>query len=140
MEFKSFKIMYAETMMHYQRIERDIKIIYSFMLNGDVNENFWNVEYQTLGNMIKKLKELDESDDCPYINPQDYNFLIQICDNRNHWAHNVFAEFIYEENFENGKSYKKQCKKLIKDYNRVEKAANILEKIRFEYCHNSNNN
>ena len=62
---------------------------------GDVNKHFDEIENKTLGQMIRKLKELDNSDNKPLISSNDYNFLTQICDNRNHWAHSVFTEFIY---------------------------------------------
>ena len=134
MRFEDFKIKYAETMMYYQMIEHDVKLIYSYMHQGNIDDNYDSIENKTLGVMLRKLKELDESDGVPYINSQDYNFLIQICDNRNHWAHKVFSEFIYEQNFEKSKEYKRQCEKLEKDCKRVYNAARILEEIRIEYC------
>lgn len=84
--------------------------------------------------MIRKLKELDNSDNKPLISSNDYNFLTQICDNRNHWAHSVFTEFIYIKDFVLSREYKKQCDKLEKDHNRVQVASDILEKIRIDYC------
>lgn len=134
MDFDTFKIKYAETMMYYQRMENDIKCIYAYMRAGDVTKHFADIENKTLGRMIRELKDLDNSDGKPYINSNDYNFLEQICDNRNHWAHTVFTEFIYIENGLNSKEYKKQCAKLEKDHDRVQVASDILEKIRIEYC------
>ncbi len=101
MDFDEFKICYAETMMSYQLIEHDIKFIYAFMLKGSINKNFKEIENNTLGQMIRDLKELDNSDNNPLIKPNDYNFLMQICDNRNHWAHEVFVEFMYNDDFIN---------------------------------------
>ena len=134
MDFNTFKIKYAETMLNYQRIENDIKCIYAYMRAGDVTKHFEEIENKTLGRMIRELKELDNSDNKPYINANDYNFLEQICDNRNHWAHSVFTDFIYEKDCLNSKKYQKQSSKLEKDHDRVQSAANILEKIRIEYC------
>lgn len=134
MDFNQFKLMYASTMICYQAIEHDIKYIYAYMRVGDVNKHFDEIENKTLGQMIRKLKELDNSDNKPLISPGDYNFLTQICDNRNHWAHNVFTEFLYEDNWINSKEYKKQCEKLSKDYERIQRASDILEKIRIDYC------
>ena len=59
MRFEGFKIKYAETMMYYQMIENDVKLIYSFMLQGEVEDNYDSIENNTLGFMLKKLKELD---------------------------------------------------------------------------------
>lgn len=134
MDFDTFKIKYAETMLSYQAIEHDIKYIYAFMLKGDVNKHFDDIENKTLGQMIRKLKELDYSDGNPLISAGDYNFLTQICDNRNYWAHKVFTEFVYTENWFYSKDYQKQCDKLEKDHDRVERASHILEGIRIDYC------
>ena len=134
MDFNKFKLMYASTMICYQAIEHDIKFIYAYMKAGDVNDHFDEIENKTLGQMIRKLKELDNSDNKPLISSDDYNFLTQICDNRNHWAHKVFTEFLYEDNWINSKAYQKQCDKLSKDYERIKRASDILEKIRIEYC------
>lgn len=134
MDFNLFKQMYAETMLNYQAIEHDIKFIYAYMKVGDVNKHFDEIENKTLGQMIRKLKELDNSDGNPLISAGDYNFLEQICDNRNHWAHSVFISFIYINNWEKSKEYIKQCIKLEKDHDRVQAASEILEKIRIEYC------
>ena len=129
MDFDTFKVKYAETMMNYQRIENDIKCIYAYMRAGDVTKHFADIENKTLGRMIRELKDLDKSDGKPYINSNIYNFLEQICDNRNHWAHIVFLEFIYKNNWINSKGYQKQCAKLKKDHDRVQVASDILEKL-----------
>ena len=134
MDFKEFKIKYAETMLNYQAVEHDIKFIYAYMLKGSIDKHFDSIENKTLGQMIRMLKDLDYSDNNPLISKGDYNFLTQICDNRNHWAHNVFTEFIYKENFIYSNEYQKQCDKLEKDYDRIERASEILEKIRIDYC------
>lgn len=136
MDFETFKIKYAETMFIYQAIEHNIKFIYAFMKVGNVNKHFDEIENKTLGQMIRKLKELDNEDNKSLINTGDYNFLTQICDNRNHWAYNVFLEFVYKNNWINSKEYQKQCTKLEKDYDRVEVASDILDKIRIDYCKN----
>lgn len=134
MEFETFKIKYAETMMYYQLIEHDIKFIYAYMLKGDINKHFEDIETITLGQMIKRLRDLDYSDDKPLISKGDYNFLSQICENRNHWAHKVFSEFMYIKNWGSSNKYQKECDKLEKDRERVERATNILQDIRVDYC------
>lgn len=135
MDFNDFKILYAETMMYYQLIEHDIKFIYSSMHKGNVAQHLESVENKTLGQMIRTPKKLDESDSKPLISTADYNFLTQICDNRNHWAHQTFIEFVYIQNDAfSSNEYKKQCDKLTKDHNRVQRASGILEEMRIEYC------
>ncbi|MBO4623363.1 MAG: hypothetical protein J5691_05680 [Bacilli bacterium] len=134
LDFEDFKKMYAETMMYYQEIEHDVKLIYAFMLSGDVDENIDDIETITLGQMINRLRDLDYSDDKPYISKEDYNFLSQICKNRNHWAHMVFIKFMYIPNWFSSSAYLKQCDELISDHERVKRASQILENIRVEYC------
>ena len=52
MDFDEFKNLYALTMMSYQRIEYDIKLIYAYMLRGDADNNLENIEDKTLGMMV----------------------------------------------------------------------------------------
>lgn len=134
MDINDFKILHSETIMYYQLIEHDLKLIYSYMRKGDIGEHFDKIENKTLGQMVKMLKDLDNSDGKPLILLSDYNFLSQICENRNLWAHNCFTEFIYNEKWENSNEYKRLCDKLVKDHDRVSKASNILEEIRIQYC------
>lgn len=136
MDFNLFKQMYAETMMFYQCIENDIKCIYAYMCAGNINKHFDEIENKTLGQTIRILKKLDNSDGKPLINLEDYEFLEKICDNRNHWAHSVFTEFIYEDNWLYSKEYLEQCKRLKEDYVRIKNASKILERIRIQYCTN----
>lgn len=134
MNLNDFKILHSETIMYYQIIEHDLKYIYSFMLKGDVEKHLNDMNNKTLGQMIKILKDLDFSDGKPLISSGDYNFLTQICENRNLWAHKTYTEFIYIQNFICSQEYQKQCDKLSKDHDRVEKASKILEDIRIDYC------
>lgn len=134
MDFNDFKILHSETIMYYQIIEHDLKYIYSYMLKGDVAKHLNDMDNKTLGQMIKILKDLDFSDGKPLISSGDYNFLSQICENRNLWAHKTYTEFIYIQNFIYSPEYQKQCDKLIKDHDRVEKASKIVEDIRIDYC------
>ena len=134
MDFDTFKIKYAETMLCYQMIERDVKLIYAFMCEGNIEKHYERIESKTLGQMITILKDLDNSDNDPLISNSDYNFLKQICDNRNYWAHTVFTAFIYEDDFLCSENYRKQCRKLARDHDRVERAAKLLEDFRLDFC------
>lgn len=134
MNFEEFKSFYALTMMFYQRIEHDIKLIYAFMLKGDADDNLDSIENETLGVMIRALEKLDYSDNKPFINKDDYRFLKRICDRRNYWAHQAFIDFIYDDDPLLSKEYKDICRSLEKDYREVEKASDILEKMRVECC------
>lgn len=134
MDFDTYKILHSETLMYYQKIEHNLKCIYAYMREGKVDDNFEKIENVTLGQVIKKLQDLDNSDGNPLISAGDYNFLSQIKDNRNLWAHHNFIEFIYEKDFSNSKKYKKQCERLQRDHDRVSRACSILEEIKEKYC------
>lgn len=134
MTFVSFKEKYATTMMWYQLIENDIKLIFAYMREGEVEENLSDIENATLGAMIRKLEELDYSDDKPFISRDDYVFLKKICEKRNYWAHSAFTDFVYTKNPFSSKEYYDVCKSLEKDCQEVKIASSILEKMRVEYC------
>ena len=134
MDFLEFKDKYAETMMFYQIMENDIKLIYAFMRDGDPSENYERIENMTLGQAINALEDLDYSSDDPLISKDSYNFMSQICENRNHWAHKVFLSFLYADDWQNTKEYQKQCRKLEKDHDRLKRAYRLLEKFRLDYC------
>ncbi len=134
MDFNSFKVLYAEVMMNYELLEYDIKYIYSFMREGNLDDNLYMVKNNTLGEMIKLLKELDHSEDYHFISAKDYALLDRLCTTRNHWSHKTLSNFMYEKGFLESEEYKKECKKLQDDYKKIENALDILEDVKIEYC------
>ena len=134
MKFDEFKILHSETIMYYQVVEHDLKLIYAYMHEGDVNDNLDRVESMTLGQMIDLLKALDNEDGKPNISSGDYNFLKQLSKNRNHWAHRVFTEFMYQQNFLLSNDYARQCQKLMKDHDRLEYVCKNVEEVRIRLC------
>ncbi len=134
MDFQQFKILHSETIMYYQVVEHDLKLIYAYMRKGDVGDNLDMVETKTLGQMIDMLKILDNEDGKPNISSGDYNYLKQLSKNRNHWAHKVFTEFMYEDNFMYSNEYERQCQKLQKDHNRLSVVFRNVEKVRIRLC------
>ena len=139
MDFDDFKITHSETIMYYQIIESDLKIIYYLMSDSHSNKDFSKIENMTLGQIINALKELDYSSDNSLISKEDYNYLTQIKENRNYWAHNNFLDFVYNDDFLTSEAYIKQCNKLKKDHNRVEKVYKNLEQIRLSFYKNIKN-
>lgn len=132
MDIKTFKDYYATTMMYYQRIEHDIKLIYAFMLKGNTDDNLENIENKTLGAMIRILEKLDYSDNKPFISRGDYKFLKDICDKRNYLAHQAFVDFIYKDSPLFSEEYKSISNSLESDCKEVERASDILEEMRIE--------
>ena len=136
MNFVDFRIMYADLMMDYQAIEHDIKLIYYYMINdndedGSIKEE---IRLYSLKKAIEALRELDNSDDNPLLTSESYDLLMKLNGHRNHWAHEVFQNFMYEENFEKTKEYRLEVQKLKEDYNLIENIYQQLEKIRIDYC------
>lgn len=87
MELREFHRMVGEIVMYCQVIEHDVKRIYAAMLKGDYYDNLEKIKKWTLGQTVQKLKELDFSDNDPYISANDYIFLKQMSEKRNHWCH-----------------------------------------------------
>lgn len=83
LSYEQFKVLHSETIMCCQIIEGDLKWIYAFMHKGDPDENRSKVSNYTLGQIVNKLKGLDNSDGKPYISASDYNFLSQMTEKRN---------------------------------------------------------
>ena len=113
-------------------IENDLKWIYAFMHKGDQYENFYKLEKNTLGALVKKLKVLDNSSGDQFISNNDYNFLKQMTEKRNFWCHQCFVEFMYKDDCLKSKDYKQICDRLVKDYNRLLSVAKNIENIRLE--------
>lgn len=127
----NFHLLIGETLMYCQRIEHDIKIIYSAMLNGDIKDNLKLVEKETLGTVLVALRALDESDSSPMFSKQDYLTLKEIKNIRNFIAHRCYIDFLYlSEEFFNEKlneTYKK-----LDFYNKtLSSLASLVEKARF---------
>ena len=101
MSFESFCTLLGHTIAYFQLVENDIKLIYANMLRGDVNETMSKIEQErwTMGKAIVELRELDYSDGVPYLSAEDYNFLRQITEKRNHWCHENILNFIDIPNF-----------------------------------------
>lgn len=132
MTIEEFKQLHSETMFYCQCIEHDLKWIYSFMHKGNQYKTFETLEKTTLGALVKKLKELDNLDNNPFISNDDYNFLKQMTEKRNYWCHQCYIDFIYEDNFINSPKYNKVCNKLIRDHDRFEIVSNNVEKVRLK--------
>ena len=98
------------------------------MHKGNQYENFETLEKTTLGALVKKLKELDNSDNNPFISNNDYNFLKQMTEKRNYWCHQCYVDFIYDNS--GSSNYVKVCDKLIRDHDRLRVVSDNVEKAR----------
>lgn len=102
------------------------------MHKGDEDTNYERLEKTTLGTLVKKLKELDNSDNDLLISNDDYNFLKQMTEKRNFWCHKSYVEFMYEDNFESSIEYKRICIKLERDHTRLKSVSDNVEKVKLK--------
>ena len=138
MDINTFKILHSDMIMYYQIVENDLKLIYAQIFGEDINEAYAEVEKKPLGAIIKQLKEYDKSTEPQMISDNDYNFLKQMKDNRNFWAHENYIDFLYEKSPLDSEAYKKQCKRLEKDHERMHKVYKEIEALKIK-CQNINN-
>lgn len=120
-------------MLFCQCIEHDIKLVYSGMRKSMTNSEKTQFETWTLGKTINELETLDNSDSKPYFSCGDYELLRTMKDIRNHYAHECYMEFIYEEGDEFNKAFIKSSNRLINDHNRLAKLYGLVEKARLRY-------
>ncbi len=127
-----FKIMYSDIMYAFQCIEFDLKRIYSGMAAADFDECMDMLETSNLGNVLKRLKALDNSDGNPYLKDEDYELLDKIREIRNYWCHKCYTEFTYIQNDRDREiKFQKVGRRLVNDYNRVRKLQIKLQKFYF---------
>ncbi len=115
-----------------QCIEHDIKIMYAGMLRGDFSNNLDAVINKPLGSVLKKLEELDYSDESPYLSRDDYTLLNEIKEIRNYWVHKGYIDFLYGTVDSYQRNIDKQYGKLSNDVNRLIPLATQLENVRIK--------
>ncbi len=130
LSYDKFKFYVGETICFCQTIENDIKLIYAAMRKGDMFENFSEISEMTLGTVVNELNELDNLDNDNFLTTGDYKMLRSITSERNYLVHNIFTEFIYENNFERSEQYRKACSRLMNFHNRIEKLSQSVETVR----------
>lgn len=130
MDLEEFHFMLGQTIMYCQVIEHDVKRIYASMLKGDYYDNLDKIEKWSLGQTVQKLKDLDFSDKKPYLSANDYNFLMQMTDKRNHWCHQTYQNFLYNDQFLNSKEYSDEFYKLQRDNEKLSLVSDEVENVR----------
>ncbi len=132
MTLNDFHFMIGQTIMYCQIIEHDVKRIYAAMHIGDYYETLEKIGKWSLGQTVQKLKELDFSNNNPYITANDYNFLKQMTEKRNHWCHQTYQNFLYNREFLQSKEYFNECRKLERDNEKLSIVKDNLENIRIQ--------
>lgn len=132
MDYKTFTYLHSETIKYCQIIEGDLKWIYSFLHVGNIYQTRDSLDTLTFGQIVKKLKQLDNSDGNPELSASNYNFLGQMAQKRNYWCHECYREFVYINNWENSFEYIKVCNKLQKDHDKFEVVCKNVENLKLK--------
>lgn len=100
-DFDRYKHTLGETVMLYQFMENDLKLIYAGMLSGDYFKNIEHVRstFKGLGQIILALEELDNSDGNPYFSRETYTLLNKLARQRNFYCHQCCMDFCYNPFF-----------------------------------------
>jgi len=115
-EFDRYKYLLGETIMLYQFMENDLKLIYAGLLNGNFYKNLEYVRsnFKGLGQVVQALEVLDNSDDKPYFSADTYVILGKLARQRNFYCHQCCIDFCYDPDFENSPEFKDGMQKLIR--------------------------
>ncbi len=84
----------------------------------------------TFGQIVKKLKQLDNSDGKPELSVSGYNFLEQMAQKRNFWCHECYREFVYIGNWEYLSEFAKVCNKLQRDHDKLQVICKNVENLK----------
>ena len=133
MNYESFSYLHSEIIKYCQIIEGDLKWIYSFLHIGNVDETRGSLDNLTFGQIVKKLKQLDNSDGNPNLSASDYNFLGQMAQKRNYWCHECYRDFVYISNWIFSSEYKKVCDKLQRDHDKLEIVCRNVENLKLKF-------
>ena len=129
-----FKILHSEIMMYFQCIEFDLKRIYSGMSSGDFDDVMDMLETSNLGNTIRMLKSLDESDGDPWLTKDDFEQLNRIREIRNYWVHQCYLDFIYiDDDWQRQSKKQRILNRLINEHRQIEKLHYKLEECYFDW-------
>ena len=114
--FDKYKYILGETVILYQFMENDLKLIYAGMLSGNFYKNIDKVRstYKGLGQIVMALEQLDNSDGTPYFSQDTYALLNKLARQRNYYCHQCCMDFCYNPYFRDSAEFNESLEKLIK--------------------------
>ncbi len=131
MDYDTFKLIHSELIMSVQYIEQDLKLIYAILKEGEISDNYSDVENAPLGKLLKSLHEMEQELGYSKFKEKDYELLNQIREMRNYWCHQCYIDFHYIENpQEHEKAFQKVAQRLHEDELRVYDLQQKMEKLR----------
>lgn len=132
MNINKFNLIVGESIMYCQNIEHDIKLILAGMTKGDFDRNYEACSEDTLGEAIKKLEMIDNSDGNPTISRNDYRFLKTINSKRIFLVHKMYNEFVYIKKWPKSKEYKNIAKDLVELHKKLKETHVTIQKMRLK--------
>ena len=114
--FDKYKYLLGETIMLYQLMENDLRLMFAGMTSGDFYANLDKVKatYKGLGQLVQALEQLDNMDSSPYFTRETYAILNRIARQRNYYCHKCCLDFCYNPQFRESIEYKQSLEKLEK--------------------------
>ena len=115
-KFDEYKYLLGETIMLYQFMENDLKLIYAGLLSGTFYKNIEYVRstFKGLGQIVIALEELDNVGDDPYFSKETYLALHKLARQRNYYCHQCCMEFCYNPYFRDSFEFNDSYDKLVK--------------------------
>lgn len=114
--FDKYKYLLGETIMLYQLMENDLRLMFAGMTSGDFYANLDKVKatYKGLGQLVVALEQLDNSDSSPYFTAETYALLNRLARQRNYYCHQCCLDFCYNPQFRDTMEYKQSLERLEK--------------------------
>lgn len=128
-----FRIAHSKIIEEFQWLEWTLKNMYAKLIEGHYPECFDEVSEKPLGELIKKLKDVEKINKTHYLTSKDYNNLKKVKDMRNYWCHNCYVEGIFIKRQPNGRIVSKSSgllERVKNDYEIVRELAKKLVEIR----------
>lgn len=119
-------------------ISTTISPLHSFFDNrflhiGDIYQTRGSLDSLGFGKIVKKLKQLDNSDGNPELSASDYNFLSQMAQKRNYSCHECYRDFVYKHNWEYSAEFAKVCDKLQGYHDKLEVVCRNVENLKLKF-------
>lgn len=130
--FDKYKYLLGETIMLYQFMENDLKLIYAGMLDGVFYKNIEVVRgtFKGLGQIVQALEELDNSDSNPYFTKETYILLNRLARQRNYYCHQCCVDFCYNPYFLQSPEFMDSLEKLANTNETIKSVQEQTEKHR----------
>ena len=133
-KFDEYKYLLGETIMLYQFMENDLKLIYAGLLGGTFYKNIEYVRstFKGLGQIVIALEELDNVGNDPYFSADIYAMLHKLARQRNYYCHQCCMEFCYNPYFRESFEFSDSYDKLVQTNSNVKTIQKQTEKHRQE--------